>query len=108
MLPNCVLNVIFLEGMLISMGHVPPFQRWAAQIIKLASQVHMQLLWKSWAASVSAGQKKISPQAQLWRFEKYNSNWLTAQTALDHSTKPIFKTSYVRYQISKQKIIDFL
>ena len=49
---------------------------------------------------------QAQPHAQVWRFEMYNSNWLTAQTSLGYGTKPIFKTNYALYQISKQKIID--
>ena len=53
-------------------------------------------------------QKIIAPQAQpqVWRLEMYNSNWL--QTSLGYGTKLIFKTNYARYQISQQKVIDFL
>ena len=60
----------------------------------------------------SKPQKIIAPQAQLqaqvWHFEKYNSNLLTAQTSLCYDTKPIFKTNYALCQVSKRKIIDFL
>ena len=76
---------------------------------------------KSWAASARATtlkilrckrfrkpKKIIAPQAQVWRFEMYNFNWLTAQTSLGYGTKPIFESNYARYQISKQKIVDFL
>ena len=49
----------------------------------------------------------MQPQAhaQVWRFEKYNSSWLIDQTSLGYGTKPIFKTYYARYQISKQKLL---
>ena len=50
----------------------------------------------------------LQAQLQVWRFEKYNSNWFTAQTSLGYDTKPTFKTNYARYQISEHKIIDFI
>ena len=42
----------------------------------------------------------LQAQAQVWCFEKYNSNWLTAQTSLGYGTKPIFKTNYALYEIT--------
>ena len=56
------------------------YHMWTAQVIKVAPQVHVQLLEKSCAVSIFASQKKkIAPQvqSQVWRFEKRDSNWLS-------------------------------
>ena len=53
------------------------YQKWTAQVIKIAQQAHEQLLKKSCAKSIFASKKKIiAPQAQsqVRRFEKHNSN----------------------------------
>ena len=69
----------------------------------------MAIFTSSYRNSVKSLKPKkiIAPQAQVWRFEMHNFNWLIAQTSLGYGTKPIFETNYARYQISEQKIIDF-
>ena len=82
------------------------FQRWAVQVLKVCAASARATTKKILRRKlIRKPQKIIAPQAhaQVWRFEKYNSNWLTAQTSLGYDTKPMFKTNYERNQISKQK-----
>ena len=74
---------------------------WIAYLICLISELPAEMgstSHISCAASARATTLKIlhrkplkiiaTVQPQVWRFEKYNSNWLTAQPALGYSTKP--------------------
>ena len=74
-------------------------EKWAAQVIKVAPQAHAQLLLKILHRKRFLKPKKIiapPAHAEVWRFEKYYSNWLAAQTALGYGTKPTIKTNYAK------------